>query len=433
MIHPIIIPDLGATGGDVVLEEWLVEPGQKVTNGQALFLLTTDKASVEVEAFQDGYIRELKARAGQSLPVGALVALLADSLDEPLDEPPIDSEVNPLDEPPDEPEVQPEVQPPGQPGREGEARSTVETNQITGPSQTPQAPAGRRILASPLARRVADQEGIDLRFVLGSGNQGQILKRDVMLALSGKVAERAQTLEAGGKRAELTAMQRAVAERVMLSKEHAPHFYATITIEMGAALAARVNALEWAEKRGWRKPTISDLCIKAAALCLQEFPALNATFDGTAITTFSQINIGFVIGLEQGMLVPVIHEADKLDLFSLAQNTSRLREQAEAGRLAASDLRGGTFTLSNLGMFGLDSFTAIINPPQTGILALGAVQDKPFAVDGALTVKPQMSATLSVDHRVVDGITAARFCAAFKEMLENSERLTSDLPEDMDQ
>ena len=146
---------------------------------------------------------------------------------------------------------------------------------------------------------------------------------------------------------------------------------------------------------------------------------LNASFDGSAVTTYSEINIGLVIGLQQGMLVPVVHEADRLNLYEVAAITKRLREHAETGRLGASDLTGGTFTLSNLGMFGLDSFTAVINPPQTGILALGAVQEKPVVTGGKLSAQPQMTATLSVDHRVIDGITAARFIATFKEILEN--------------
>ena len=214
-------------------------------------------------------------------------------------------------------------------------------------------------------------------------------------------------------------MQRTIAERTYRSKNQAPHFYAAITINMLEASSMRQKTIELAEIHDWPKPTITDVCIKAAALSLREFPLLNASFDGAAVTTYSEINIGLVIGLQQGMLVPVVHEADRLDLYEVAAITKRLREHAEAGRLGASDLSGGTFTLSNLGMFGLDSFTAVINPPQTGILALGAVQEKPVVTGGKLSAQPQMTATLSVDHRVIDGITAARFIAAFKEILEN--------------
>jgi pyruvate dehydrogenase E2 component (dihydrolipoamide acetyltransferase) len=225
-------------------------------------------------------------------------------------------------------------------------------------------------------------------------------------------------------------MQRAIAARVQRSKGEIPHFYASITIDMSAALEARQQAVQWAAKQGWSKPSITDLCIKAAALALREYPALNASFDGDAILTYSDINIGLIVGLERGMLVPVIPQADQINLFTLAATTQRLRRQAEAGQLSASDLSGGTFTLSNLGMYGLDSFTAVINPPQAGILALGAVKEQPVVIDGELAVRPLMTAALSVEHRVVDGITAARFADAFKVMLENPLRLTLDPPQE---
>lgn len=404
MIHPIIIPDLGATGGDVTLEEWQVQPGQEVRTGQMLFVVTTDKASVEVEAFRDGFIRELLAEVGQSLPVGAVVALMADSLDEPL--------VYPA---PDETH-----------------QSADLTVQAQAPAPTDQPDSGRRILVSPLARRIAQREGIILELLDGSGDSGQILKRDVIAALSKKGVEPVSLQpELGSIREGLSPMQRAVAELTQLSKRNAPHFYASITIDMGTALETRRKAVEWADRQGWPKPTITDLCIKAAALSLRDFPMLNASFDGEAITTYAEINIGLVVGLEQGMLVPVVQRADRVNLFTLAETTQRLKKMAEGGKLSAGDLGGGTFTISNLGMFGLDSFTAVINPPQTGILALGAVMDKPVVMESSITARPQLNATLSVDHRVVDGITAARFMATFKEMLENPERLTLDAPQDV--
>jgi len=281
-----------------------------------------------------------------------------------------------------------------------------------------------------LARRIAKEEAIDLGSLRGSGTQGQILKRDIIAAMADRELETTQLPGVGSRREMLTPMQRAIAELTQHSKREAPHFYATITINMLAALETRQQAIEWAGKQGWPKPSINDLCIKAAALSLREFPLLNASFDGEAITTYTEINIGLVIGLEQGILVPVIQRADHLSLYTLAATTQRLRRQADEGKLNASDLSGGTFTLSNLGMFGLDSFTAVINPPQTGILALGAVQEKPIKIEGTITAQPLMTATLSVDHRVVDGISAARFIAAFKEVLENPNRLTIDAPQD---
>jgi pyruvate dehydrogenase E2 component (dihydrolipoamide acetyltransferase) len=402
MIFSIVIPDLGATGGDVTLEEWFVEPGQEVTAGQPLFIVATDKASVEVEAFRGGFIRVLQADVGQSLPIGSVVALLADSLEEPIVVP--------------GPETEPE-------------RTALHLQERYSP-QIPQTPAGQRILASPLARRIAKEEAVDLGSLRGSGTQGQILKRDVIAAITERELNTTTGAKAGSKREILSPMQLAIAERTKRSKDQAPHFYATITVEMLEALTMRQKMVGWAERKNWPDPSITDICIKAAALSLREFPLLNANFDGEAITTYSEINIGLVIGLPRGMLVPVIHGADRLDLYKIATTSKRLRQMAEAGRLGASDLSGGTFTLSNLGMFGLDSFTAVINPPQTGILALGAVLEKPVVSRGTISAQPQMIVTLSVDHRVIDGITAARFITTFKEMLENPNSIAPDFSQD---
>ena len=414
MISKVIIPDLGSTGSDVTLEEWLVQLGERVKAGQPLFVVTTDKATVEVEAFREGVLRHILAEAGERLSTGAVVALLADSMEEEIGEP--------------EPAQKP-----------GAAAPSLTNRPAT--ASTPQT--GDRILVSPLARRMAAQSGIDLTSLRGSGSGGQILKRDVESALAPQVAAVAAkdaaephfaAQELTPRRAErepLSPMRRAVAERVQRSNTEIPHFDAAITIDMSAALEFRQQTVKLAGERGWEKPSITDLCIKAAALTLRQYPALNASFDGDAMLTFADINIGLVVGLDEGMLVPVIHAADQINLFTLAAATRQLRAHAETGQLSASDLSGGTFTLSNLGMYGLDSFSAVINPPQAGILALGAVKEQPAAVDGALVVRPLMTATLSVDHRVVDGITAARFVETFKEMLENPIRLTIDPPQEI--
>jgi len=195
---------------------------------------------------------------------------------------------------------------------------------------------------------------------------------------------------------------------------------------MQAAIEFRHQELEMAEGCGHLKPTITDLCIRATALTLREFPALNARFDGESIITSKDINIGLVIGLTEGMLIPVIKRADQLNLSSLATATQQVRQRAEAGQLRGSDMGEGTFTISNLGMFEIDSFTAVINPPEVGILALGKIKEQPAIVNGEIVARLLMIATLSVDHRVVDGIVAARFLTTIKHILENPYRLTLD-------
>jgi pyruvate dehydrogenase E2 component (dihydrolipoyllysine-residue acetyltransferase) len=403
MISEVIIPDLGATGGDVVLVEWLVGPGDAVTAGQPLFIVETDKANVEVEAFRAGVIRELKAAAGAALPPGRVVALLADSMEETV---PITS--------PETSETPQQIDP-----RSAFARQMA----------TPAESAAReRIPVSPLARRIAQEEGLDLASLAGTGSRGQILKRDVLSALKARQSPQAGYSPTAARRLRVSPMRQAIAARTLQSKREAPHFYANMTVDMLATLDTRKQAAAWAQEQGWAPPTISDLCIRATALALRQFPALNASFDGSFISFYSDINIGLVVGLDEGMVIPVVHQADRLDLFALAETTRRVRHQAVAGQLSANQLSGGTFTLSNLGMFGVDSFTAVLNPPEAGILALGAVKEQPAVVGGEVLPRPLMAVTLSVDHRVVDGIVAARFLEAFKVLLENPLRLTFNAP-----
>lgn len=405
MISNIIIPDLGATGDDVTLTEWLVRPGDQVQAGQPLFVVETDKATVEVESFRDGMVRELLVEARTAVPLGTVVAVLADSMDEPLAGEPAAS--------------------PKSPG------PTLGLAGITRPMEpaVPDGDSGDRLLTSPLARRMAQAEGIDLASLKGSGRQGQILKRDVERAL-------APTREPTGplipsRRETITPMRRAIAGRTRRSKNEAPHFYANITVDMSEALGLRREAAGWAANKGWAAPTITDLCLRATALTLPDFPSLNASIQGEEIVYYESINIGLVVGLEEGMLVPVVREADRHNLYTLAAITRRLKQRAEKGTLSSSELSGGTFSLSNLGMYGLDSFTAVINPPQAGILALGAVRELPAVHGGAVVVRSLMTAVLSVDHRLVDGIVAARFLTAWKELLESPFRLTLDPPEEI--
>ena len=403
MISEVIIPDLGATGGDVILEEWLVEPGEPVSTGQPIFLVTTDKATVEVESFRDGVVRELKAAVGSHLSPGTVVALLADYLDEPLSSGLVDHTIP----------------------QEGTSE-IIPTPRKKKPSFEK---SNRRIMASPLARNIAEKEGIDLASLTGTGKQGQILKRDVMVAINLRDSARKTVQQTpGNQRRSLSPMRRTIAERTWRSKNEIPHFYTSITIDMHAAINLRRQAVDWAEQQGWSPPTITDMCIRAAALALHEYPDLNVSFDGDMIYTFSDVNIGLVIGLEEGMLVPVIHKASHLDLFALSAITKQLKKRAVSGQLSADQLCNATFTLSNLGMFGVDSFTAVINPPQAGILALGAVKEQPAAVDGQIALRHCMIATLSVDHRIVDGILAARFLDTFKEVLEKPFTLFVDSP-----
>lgn len=395
MIYNIVIPALGATGGEVVLEEWRAQPGQFVKSGSALFVVTTDKATVEVEAFRDGYLRETLIPPGAMVPLQTVVGRMADTLEEPLNS-----------------------------GSPGEAVGMAE--RIGQTEEPPETGAGRprRRLASPLARRMAAELGLDLSSIKASGSQGQILKRDIVRAVE-------QTrVEGRVRRMPLSLMRRAIAQRTQRSNAEVPHFHGSAVIDMTEAKAMLKQAAARAERNGWAAPTITDLALRAAALALRQTPALNASFRGEEILYFDDIHIGVVIGLAEGMLIPVVRHADRLNLFTLAATTRRLRTGAEAGQLLSSQLSGATFTVSNLGMYGLDSFSAVINPPEAGILALGAVKEQPAAWQGGLALRWQMTATLAVDHRAVDGITVAKFMDEFKQLLENPLGLTLEAPQE---
>lgn len=389
MIYNIVIPSLGATGDDVVLEEWRVQPGQFVKNGSALFVVTTDKATVEVEAFHDGYLREMLISPGATVPVKTVIGRMTDTLEEPLSD--------------DSPGV--------------EVRTEERVIKSNEPPVTSNEHSRRR-LASPLAIRMAQELGLDLSFIKASGSQGQILKRDIVSAVE-------QTpMEGKVRRIPLSPMRRAIVKRTQMSNAEVPHFHGSMVIDMTDAKAMLKQVASMAEKNGWVAPTITDLCVRAAALALQQTPALNASFRGEEILYFDDVHIGVVIGLAEGMLIPVVHHADRLNLFTLAATTRRLRTGAENGQLSSSQLSGATFTVSNLGMYGLDSFSAVINPPEAGILALGAAKEQPAAWQGISVLRWQMTATLAVDHRAVDGITVAKFLNKFKQLLQNPLSLT---------
>jgi pyruvate dehydrogenase E2 component (dihydrolipoamide acetyltransferase) len=396
LIYDIVIPALGATGGDVVLEDWRFQPGQFVKSGSALFVVTTDKATVEVEAFHDGYLRETIISPGTTVAVRTVVGRMADTLEEPLSK------------------SAPEV-------------ATSEKGLIKQVDKPPDTGNGhlRRRLASPLARRMAAELGLDLSAIKASGSQGQVLRRDILNA-----AEQTHA-ESGGRHVSLSPMRRAIAQRAQLSNTEVPHFQGSMVIDLtdGKAMLRQIAAI--AEKNGWVVPTINDLIIRASALALRQTPALNASFRGEEILYYDDIHIGVVIGLEEGMLIPVVHNADRLNLFALAAITRQLRTSAEQGQLSSSQLSRATFTISNLGMYGLDSFSAVINPPEAGILALGAAKEGPAAWHGNLALRWQMTATLAVDHRVVDGITVAKFLEEFKQLLENPLGLVVGAPQEI--
>jgi pyruvate dehydrogenase E2 component (dihydrolipoamide acetyltransferase) len=284
------------------------------------------------------------------------------------------------------------------------------------PAQASQARAGRRF-ASPLSRAMARREGLDLERVAGSGPLGRIVKADVLAALdtgacgSGLAGPAFEEISNSISR-------KLLARRLTESKQQAPHVYLRMDCDIGTVLRLRADAAGQDAVEG-RKLSINDFVIKAAALALKDWPAVNASFTDTAIRRYRQINIAVAVALEDGLLTPVIEDADRKSVSQIAAEMRNLAARARAGPLAHGASRGGTFSISNLGGYGVREFTAVINPPQAAILAVGAAEPRPVVRDDKLTVATMMTVTLSVDHRAIDGALAARWLAAFRKHLEN--------------
>jgi len=290
---------------------------------------------------------------------------------------------------------------------------------------TPVAPApaasGERIKASPIARRLAAERGVDLSRITGTGPGGRIVERDVEAAVAAPptAAPPAQAPAAEYEDIELSRMRQAIARGVAHSKQTAPHFYVTVEVEMARAADVRAQLKE-ASADGAVIPSVNDLVLKATALALRARPELNATLAGpTTIRRFRRVHLGIMVAIPDGLVVPVLRDADRLPLLALGKEARRLADGARQRRLRQEEFTGATFSVSNLGMFGVASFAAIINPPEAGVLAVGRIEDRPVVRDGQIVVRPIMAVTVSIDHRVTDGVGAAAFLAELKRLLEH--------------
>lgn len=391
MKFDVVIPHLGATGGDVTLVEWLVREGAFVKRGTPMFVVETDKATDEVPAFRDGFVRRLLVAAGTQVEPGAVVAMLTDAVDEALE----DQAVG--------------------------ASATAAPAPTPSPTTPPAAPAGHfvgKVLASPRAKRLAADHGIDLREVVASGADGIVQACDVQQAIRARAIGLAPTTR---DRSPLTARRRAVAESTSRSKSEIPHFYVTIDVDM-----VNVVQLRQRYKSGNGDaacPSLTDFIVTAAGRALRKSPQLNAEFLGTEIAYATDCDIGLVVGLDDGVVVPVIRAADRITASELAGITKSIVQRAKAGELTSADITGGSLAISNLGMFGVSNFIAVIQPKQSAVLACGAVTQRPIVVDSQIVARWQATFTLSVDHRLADGVAAAKFMQAFKDLLEHPEQL----------
>lgn len=394
----VIMPSLGFDMTEGLLARWLKNEGDPVVKGQAIAEIETEKATVEIEASVSGILTRIIVQAGETVPIGTLIGVIAEAGDE------VKTVSAPSSPSAPAPPAPPAFPPPG---------PVLEAGEGAAPSET-------RVKASPVARKMAEEAGLDLSHIKGTGPGGRVVERDVQAAIAAGSAPAPPGVPAGpapGATVPLNRMRKTIARRMTESKATAPHFYITVEINMDDAMKMReqLNGLVPEAER----ISVNDLIVAAAARTLARFPALNASYREGNLEMHSQVNIGIAVALEDGLIPPVLRDADKKTLKSIAAESRALTERARANKLRSDDLGGGTFTVSNLGMFDIDEFIAIINPPEAAILAVGAVTRRPVAAAGEVRTAPLMKATLSVDHRVADGAQAGRFMQEFKRLLEN--------------
>ncbi len=404
MATQVVMPQMGYDMEQGTLIRWLKLEGDEVKRGEPLAEIETDKAVVEMEAHASGILRKTLAAEGATVPVGQMIGIIA-AADEDISELEV-AVATPV----------PEAAPP--------PAATAREDAVAAPAgQEMTAPGGEK-KASPVARRLAKEKGIDLGQVTGTGPGGRITREDVLaFEAAGPAASTpappalTPAAEVAPGRVDLSRMRQAIARSTAQSKGGTPHFYVTSEIDMTAVMEMRRQLNDTLENA---RITVNDLVIRAAVLALQKFPALNSFYKDDHLETHPHINIGIAIALEQGLIVPAIANCESKSLAEIARASKDLSERAQQGHLRQDEYAGGTFSISNLGMFDVDSFSAIILPPQSAVLAVGSVKKVPVVADNdQVVVRQRMKATISVDHRVSDGAEGARFLQELKRLLEN--------------
>ncbi|MFP6775129.1 MAG: pyruvate dehydrogenase complex dihydrolipoamide acetyltransferase [Alphaproteobacteria bacterium] len=427
---PIIItmPALSPTMTEGTLAKWIMSEGDAVRSGDMLAEIETDKATMEVEAIDEGILARILVPEGtEGIPVNAPIAvLLEDGEDASTIDAALAGAAAPAPMAPAAAETTSE--PPAEPAAEPAPIAAP-----AAPAVTPAA-GGGRILASPLAKRMAAQAGLDLAQISGSGPRGRIVKADIAAAVAGSVAL-AATAPAAAPVAvpapaavpaapgddfeleKLSSMRKIIAWRMTESKQQAPHFYLTVDCEIDALLALRKQLNDQAD--GAYKLSVNDLVIKAAAVALMKVPDANVGYSEEGLRRYRNADISVAVASEKGLITPIIRNANGKGLAAISKEMRALAQKANDGKLTPEEYQGGSFSISNLGMFGIKQFDAVINMPQGCILAVGAGEQRPVVKDGALAIATVMSVTVSVDHRAVDGAVGAQFLAAFKGLIQD--------------
>ncbi|MCI1753560.1 MAG: pyruvate dehydrogenase complex dihydrolipoamide acetyltransferase [Flavobacteriales bacterium] len=436
MAEIVTMPKLSDTMTEGVVAAWHKKVGDAVKSGEILAEIETDKATMEFESYYDGVLLHQGVAAGKAAPVDSLLAIIGKKgedisailkeakagatagKDVEVEKGVKEEEKSAKQEKAPPESVEPSSQKPEQKSEARTATSAPAPAPAFAPMRTATAeaaPANGRVKASPLAKRLAEERGIDIARVRGTGDDGRITKHDIESYLAGGMAPAAAQVESFTE-VPVSQMRKTIAKRLAESKFSAPHFYLTIAVDMGNAMAAR-EAINKAVAPD--KISFNDLVVKACAMALRQHPKVNSSWLGDKIRYNEHVHIGVAVAVEEGLLVPVVRFADTKPLRTIGAEVREFAKRAKDKKLQPQDWEGNTFTISNLGMFGIDEFTAIINPPDACILAVGAIMDTAVVKGGAVVPGHIMKVTLSCDHRVVDGVTGAMFLNSVRDSLEN--------------
>jgi pyruvate dehydrogenase E2 component (dihydrolipoamide acetyltransferase) len=427
MISEVVMPQMGADMTEGTVVRWLKKQGDPVQRGEIIAEIETDKANVEIEAFESGIFRKVLAKEGDTIEVGKPIAIIA-SPDEDLSkyaragaaQQTAAQAVPPQTAAPQQPGQAPAASavPPAQAAAKGsEATAQPAATQV--PIAAP-ARANDRVRASPVARKLAEERGVDLTKIRGSGPDGRIVLRDVEAALAGGAQEQPKAQAAPSavpKQVQMSRMRQAIARRMSQSKREAPHYYITVDIDMDDAVSLRrqINDALGTELQ----VSINDLIVKASAMALARHPMFNTWFVDGGIQQHEAINVCIGIALDDGLIAPAILDCGSKSLREIAQASKNLVERAKSGALKPDELSAGTFTISNLGPYDVETLIAIIQPPQAAILGVGSVRPAPVVRDGQIVAGQVMKAALSADHRVTDGAQGAQFLGEIRRVLES--------------
>jgi len=421
----ITMPKLSDTMTEGVVVRWHKKKGDVVATGDVLAEIETDKATMEMEAFDDGVLKEIYVPEGQKVSVGERIALIGN--EQESSSAPV-QKVDALPKRIVSQEKAPTRKPKPDEIQHAHKTASVEEgySQAVPKRLEPAAAEGAkgvRVKASPLARKTATQMSVDLARIEGSGPGGRIIQEDVFTAAkakaSGPVPVRTMP-ETESELIPLSPMRRVIAQRMVESKTTTPHFYLTVELDVAKLLELRAQANESLTATGGGKLSINDFVLKACVECLQRVPQLNSSFSQEGILRYTHVHLGFAVSLDEGLITPVLRNAERKTLRQISTEAREMTERARAKKLKPDEYQGGTFTVSNLGASGIDSFQAIINPPQSGILAVGSVMKKAVVnANDQIVVGLRLNVTLCCDHRVVDGAVGAKFLQEFRALIEN--------------